>query len=217
MSSSRHSGRSDRKKRGRTGAATTIDRRALRTRNALLNALLTLILRKGYDSVSISDIVEAANVGRSTFYTHFTGKEDLLRSGMGGLREMIREARNHESTGAAPSDHRFLGFSRFMFAHTREQLTLYRALMGSRASAAHLDKVRLLLAESIRSDLTAHHGFGLPGSIPRELAVQYYVGAFTSILTWWLDRGAKEPAEKMDAAFRALALHGLSGDASKQG
>ena len=64
-----------------------IDRRAARTRKALHLALLSLILRKGYEATTIQDIVDEANVGRSTFYDHYTGKEDLLR---GGFRQIIQ-------------------------------------------------------------------------------------------------------------------------------
>ena len=209
MSVTGRSGRIDRKKRVRKETTAAVDRRALRTRGALLDALLALIAKKGYDATSVSDIVDEANVGRSTFYTHFTSKEDLLRNGVGGLRAMMVDARKSAGAEAGSPEARLLGFSHFMFEHTREQLHLYRALMGSRASAIHLDKVRHLLAESVREDLAPPHGVQLPESIPREVAVQYLVGAFTGVLTWWLDRGAKEPPEQIDAAFRSLAMHGL--------
>jgi AcrR family transcriptional regulator len=55
-----------------------IDRRSARTRQALSSAFVELILARGYEAVTVADIIERANVGRSTFYLHYAGKEALL-------------------------------------------------------------------------------------------------------------------------------------------
>lgn len=55
------------------------DRRVQKTQQSLRNALIALILEKHYDTISVQDIIERANVGRSTFYLHFRDKEDLFR------------------------------------------------------------------------------------------------------------------------------------------
>ena len=57
-----------------------IDRRSRRTRQALHQALIRLIVERGYDEITVADIADAADTGRSTFYAHFTDKDDLLRS-----------------------------------------------------------------------------------------------------------------------------------------
>jgi len=56
-----------------------LDRRTERTRQALDDAFVKLMFERGYELLSVADIIEAANVGRSTFYEHYTGKEELLR------------------------------------------------------------------------------------------------------------------------------------------
>ena len=55
------------------------DRRTGRTRHALMMAFVGEVFSRGYVNVSVEDIVARANVGRSTFYMHYRGKEDLLR------------------------------------------------------------------------------------------------------------------------------------------
>jgi AcrR family transcriptional regulator len=60
--------------------ATKLDRRSARTRQACLDAFLELLLSEGYEAISVSDVIARADVGRSTFYDHYTGKEDLLRA-----------------------------------------------------------------------------------------------------------------------------------------
>src|SRR5690242_4167136 len=58
-----------------------VDRRIQRTRQLLLDALLSLILEKDFDSITVQDVIDRANVGRSTFYAHFQDKDELLLSG----------------------------------------------------------------------------------------------------------------------------------------
>jgi AcrR family transcriptional regulator len=75
------------------------DRRIQRTQQLLEAALLSLIKEKEFDAISVQEIIDRANVGRATFYTHYDNKEDLLESGfdalLAALRERQREARSH--------------------------------------------------------------------------------------------------------------------------
>jgi hypothetical protein len=66
-----------------------IDRRVARTRAMLQKAHISLILEKGYEAITVEDICEVANVGRSTFYAHYTSKDDLRRSGLENLRRLL--------------------------------------------------------------------------------------------------------------------------------
>ncbi|MDO8358991.1 MAG: TetR/AcrR family transcriptional regulator [Devosia sp.] len=183
----------------------TMDRRALRTRHALHQALIQLIFERDYDGISVADIADAANVGRSTFYAHFTDKDDLLRGGIDQLRAVLFAEHSSDVAGETQAERRPLGFSRFMTGHMQEQLELYRALMRGRAGPIIMGQIRQFLSEIVRKELIASGG---KRAAP-ELTVQFIVGAYASVLTWWLDRGAVEPAEEIDAAFRSLAERAL--------
>ena len=63
------------------------DRRVQRTRELLRGALFSLIREKGFEVLTVQDIIDRANVGRATFYAHFDNKEDLLLSGFDVLRD----------------------------------------------------------------------------------------------------------------------------------
>lgn len=67
--------------RGMTARATKTkpDRRTARTRAALLHAFNAILLDEGHDAVTVERVSAVANVGRSTFYMHFAGKDDILR------------------------------------------------------------------------------------------------------------------------------------------
>ena len=76
--------------RNRTSGANrpeTGDRRVQRTKTSLRAALIGLAREKPYDSIAVKEILDRANVGRSTFYAHFRDKKDLLES---GIHEMLR-------------------------------------------------------------------------------------------------------------------------------
>ena len=68
----------------------------------LQHALTSLILKKGYEAITIQDICDAANVGRSTFYAHYTSKDDLKRSGFEHLRKELVD--RQRDALAAPGD-----------------------------------------------------------------------------------------------------------------
>jgi AcrR family transcriptional regulator len=58
------------------------DRRTERSRAALMTAFVEILLAEGYEAVTVERIAERANVGRSTFYMHYAGKEDILKKSM---------------------------------------------------------------------------------------------------------------------------------------
>jgi AcrR family transcriptional regulator len=183
-----------------------IDRRAARTRASLQQAHLRLILEKGYDAVTIKDICGRAQVGRSTFYSHYRNKDDLKRSGFERLRRQLIDW--HAGIGASDGHDgpRFLRFSRPMFEHARDNIHLYRALAGNRGSAVALDAIRQMLSDLVRKDLAADDG----GHASREATVQYVVGAYMALLTWWLDGGARISPRRMDEDFRRLVTKGIA-------
>ena len=186
-----------------------MDRRVARTRATLRHALHPLILKKGYEAITIKDICDAANVGRSTFYAHYKSKDDLMRSGLEPLRKLLVD--RQRDALATPGDAKglSLAFSTAMFEHARDHRNHYRALVGSRGGAISLGAIRRILSDLVRGELAATAGRNAASAIPRELVVQYVVGAFMAVLTWWLDGGAKLPPQRIDAIFRRLATEGI--------
>src|SRR5882672_10299871 len=72
------------------------DRRTERTRAALMGAFVSLLLSEGYDAVSVERVAARANVGRSTFYMHYTGKEDILRQSMARPSSVLAVVVGHD-------------------------------------------------------------------------------------------------------------------------
>jgi AcrR family transcriptional regulator len=94
------------------------DRRVRKTRALLRESLASLVHEKDYDAISVTEILERANVGRSTFYTHFAGKDDLLVSGM---HDMLRSVSTKPLPPSAKPHERRIGFSLPILEHVVEQ------------------------------------------------------------------------------------------------
>lgn len=180
-----------------------IDRRAARTRNALHRALISLILRKGYEATTIQDIVDEADVGRSTFYAHYTGKDDLLHGGFERLRAELKEARRGASAmpEAGP-----LAFRSVLFDHAWSYKDVYRALIGGRGGMLVVGDIRGVLSDFVREELS---GAWEDGALSRDLAVQFVVGTFLTVLTSLLAQRSKLTPSAANAMFRRLVLGGV--------
>lgn len=173
-----------------------VDRRVARTRRTLHQALLRLIVTKGYAAITVQDLLDEADVGRSTFYAHFAGKDDLLRRGFDHLRADLASS-NGGQPGSGP-----LGFSAAMFAHAERYRETYRALVGSRANGIVLEEIRGILLAFVEPELG---GMKRP-TPPLDLLARYIVDSFQSVLTWWLERRPELPAAEVDRLFRQLVV-----------
>jgi AcrR family transcriptional regulator len=181
----------------------TEDRRIGRSRDALHRAMIALVLEKGFDAVTINDIVERANVGRSTFYAHFDSKEGLLTSGMDGLRTVLAR---HQQAAPGGIGQRRLGFSLALFDHARSYRDVYRAMVRERGSTLVMNRLRTLLADLVRDDLAALAPPVDGKPVPRSALVQFVVGALMSMLVWWTDRDTAISPEAVDVLFRRLTI-----------
>jgi AcrR family transcriptional regulator len=191
-------------------AKRALDRRVARTRGMLQHALISLILKKGYEAITVEDICEAANVGRSTFYAHYTSKDDLKRRGLEEHLRTLLADRQRDAVATQKDRDQSLGFSLTMFEHARDHADLHRALVGSRGGAIAHGSIRKILSDLARKELAAAADKNSADIVPRELVVQFVVGAYMAVLIWWLDGGAKLPPKQIDAMFRRLATKGIA-------
>jgi AcrR family transcriptional regulator len=178
-----------------------LDRRVRRTRAAIHHALTSLMREKGYDAVTVTDIIDRADVGRSTFYTHFTDKSDVLDESLNGLGEFLRA---HRGTGDG-----LFGFSLAMFEHAHEQRPLLQALLGGRGASVVHERIARLLSDLVREEVTTVTA-GRHPMVPAELIVTGVVGAYLALLARWLDEAETRTPQEMDAAFRRLVLPGVT-------
>ena len=179
-----------------------IDRRVHRTRQALYDAVVRLMLQRPYEDIAVPDIAAEAGVGRSTFYAHFRSKDDLVARSLERLRPVLQAGR--EAQLRRPRIESCQG-TLALLRHMKEHRALLKALEGTAGHAIVLDAIRFELARFLgayaRSD--AHRG------MPRKLVLDFITGTFMSVATWWLSEQPETSAEEADAMFHRLVGNGI--------
>jgi AcrR family transcriptional regulator len=182
----------------------TTDRRIQRTRGLLQEALVELIMEKGYEAITIQDILDRANVGRSTFYEHFYDKDDLLLSGFENLRADFEQYLAVQAT----SDEGPWQLSLSMFRHAEEHRQLYQAMAGRQGGRMAVEHIQGYLTRYLYDHLKQL--LQRNNNMPADVLTQFVVSAFIGLLTWWLDNKSPYTAQQMNAFFRQLVEPGVS-------
>lgn len=179
------------------------DRRIQKTQELLRRALVSLLAEKPYDAIVVKEILDRANVGRSTFYMHFRDKDDLLVS---GIHDMLRPVHSLEPPPSAKLHERVLWFSLPIFEYHYLHRHTGADRIGSRGRAILHDHLRNVLANviaaAVKSDVRARPRS--PRAIPAELLSEYVASTFVLALNWWLDKKMFLPPREINDLFRQL-------------
>jgi len=176
------------------------DRRVQRTRKTLHQALMSLVVEKPYDAITVQEVLDRADIGRSTFYTHFRDKDELL---MSGVRELHTTLSNAQSATKGPES--ILAFSRAMFEHAQQFRKVYHALVTTSVWPHVQQRVRNVLADLVRRECATQLKSSR-SKVPPELFIHYVSATMMAVLTWWVDHRNALSAEEIDDVFRALVM-----------
>ena len=181
------------------------DRRVARSRRALKEALTDLILERGYEAVTVQDVIDRADVGRSTFYAHFLDKDDLL---MAILADLEMPAPDH--TAWTPDDPAF-GWTLELFRHFGSGRRLFKAVAGSQSGALARRETTRRLEDLAGAELSRVGAGRKLDALRLEIVVRFLVGTFIGFMDWWMrEQNERLPAEQVDHAFRSLVLPGVA-------
>ncbi len=183
------------------------DRRIRRTLTSLHEALMKLMVEKNYDQLTVQEILETADVGRSTFYMHFDGKDDLLLSGLERLRSILETALRKEK-GSAKRHEGIIAFSLAMFEHADSHREIYFALSRTQAWGMVRNSIHKILEDLIRRESKSEIARLKTNNseLPAELFIQYLSWTFSSVLTWWIDRKSPLTPVQINEMYRSLVL-----------
>jgi Transcriptional regulator len=173
------------------------DRRIQRTRHSLTHAMVDLVTEKRFDDITVQNLIDRADIGRSTFYTHFRDKEDLFQKNWEGFLEFCVEQIDWTRVG----DGSFFPVL-FLFEHLQEVQPFYRGLVLSRKSESLMktgaEYLSQKLGEGLQANLKYHP------SIPIPILANYLATELFALLKWWLDQGMPYSPERMDQIFHEL-------------
>jgi AcrR family transcriptional regulator len=181
------------------------DARVRRTRDALGDALIALMQEKPFDTITVQDVLDRAHVSRSTFYTHYSDKADLLMSDAEEFFEAISMAL---SAHGDKSD-RVFPVQEF-FLHLSDVQPFFKALMKSGKFQENMELARGHFARGIERRLAELSRAKSMTPEERSAIAFTHAGALLSLLTWWMDRGMREPPADMDALFHRMVWNGVA-------
>lgn len=183
------------------------DRRIRKTHELLREALASLIAEKPYDSIVVKEILDRADVGRSTFYTHFRDKDDLLVS---SVHEMVESVQSAALRRSGSWYERIVWFSLPIFEYHYGHRHAAGGALGGRGRAIHHERLQQVLSEMIADTVKRElQSRGKP-KISADVVVRYVASTFGLVLNWWLENRYPVPPKQADEAFRALVLPTLS-------
>ena len=165
-----------------------VDRRIQKSKKYLSDAFIALILEKGYEAVTVQEIIDRANVGRSTFYAHFESKEQLLFSLLGTMNEKSKDGIDFE----------------MLFNHCADNFQIAKAMLGKKGGDLIIGHIRDVMSLKIAKDLKRDS----PTSKSEQLKIYFtseaLSAALVSYLTNWLDEDMPYSSEEMSAKCNEL-------------
>jgi AcrR family transcriptional regulator len=178
------------------------DRRMEKTRHSLLTALSDLMQEKKYNNITVQEIIDKANVGRSTFYAHFETKDELLSSCIETIFEML----NQHITGCVEqteNETRLIPVAE-LFEHVKENSRLIKGLMVMESSEIPLHRIQFYWNNKIEEHLYAQLSSSKELRIPLDILTNHITFTLIELLKWWVNCNMPYTPQQMDQYFHAL-------------
>ena len=181
------------------------DRRTRRTRQLLRDALLALLKEKRYEAISVQDIVERADVARSTFYVHYIDKDDLLVGKWGVFASNLVHHAELRLQEEANSKSVFP--TRTWFQHIQAQDPILKLIARDSAMDLAMKTLHTIVRDDIQSKVQKH----LPenDSIPTSLIIEYMTSTLMTLIKWWAKHDMPHSPQRMDEIFQQLVMPGV--------
>ena len=182
-----------------------MDRRQQKTRTAIFSAFTSLLAEKSYSKITVQEIIDAANVGRTTFYAHFETKDDLLK-------ELCEELFGHIIGSAMDCTHTHGLYSDgsapesvfcHLLQHLQENDKNIIALLSCESSEMFLRFFKDSLNELVRSQFI-NQNRKANTDIPEDFLINHISGSFVEMVLWWIKGHRKQTPEDLDRYFRAV-------------
>ncbi len=182
-----------------------MDRRQQKTRAAVFAAFSTLLERKSYSKITVQEIIDTANIGRSTFYAHFETKDDLLKA-------LCEELFGHIINSAMDGTHTHGLYSDgnapqsifcHLLLHLQENDHNILGLLSGESSEIFLRYFNDSLKKLVQMQFVNQNRKNNT-DIPQDFLVNHISGSFVEMVFWWLKDGKKYKPEELDCYFRAV-------------
>lgn len=164
-----------------------MDRRQQKTQSAIFGAFRALLEEKRYDHITVQEIIDRANVGRSTFYAHFETK-DLLLDAL--CRDLFEHVFEDDPCPYAPGGEDLEGQLAHILWHIRDSKKGLTKILVSHSGDLFMTYFKARLKTVFQAHLSR-----LPAEVPKEFLLPLLTGSFGEMVCWWLSEGAHIPPE----------------------
>lgn len=173
-----------------------LDRRARKSRQAIFRAFEVLLGKKSYSSITVGDIIEEADIGRSTFYAHFSTKDDLLDELCGDIfRHVLAPSPEKEHSFAASPEEQLA----HILHHLREQQSRLAPLFKSPSSALFWDALRSQVnryfTEAVGNTIQRR------GGVPDDAYALFLAASLVELVRWWFGTAPRLAPESVLAMY----------------
>jgi AcrR family transcriptional regulator len=196
-----------------------VDRRIARTRKLLRDALLALIIEKRYETITVENITDHADLGRATFYLHYHDKTELLLETIDTIAaDLIDEA---TKAGFIPgllpksaepvSARNQANAITLVFRYAARNADLWRTILrgdGMTVASVRIRKIIGTVAGNYFKEYWQENTHGEKLNLPEGVVANYFAVALMGFMTWWLEDGMQYPPEQMAEVFRRLFFQG---------
>lgn len=184
--------------------ARRFDRRVVRTRKLLREALLSAILEDGYDAISIQDITDKANLGRATFYLHFKDKDELLLDVVDQLlSDFLSQTPQFTQDQWQMNDPKPITM---LFDFASEHYDLYRILKISSGGITAARQLHTTIGEKIKSCIQNDiEEFNTIPQVPIDFIANHFAGSLLATIFWWLDNDLPYTIDQMATMFQQVS------------
>ncbi len=182
-----------------------MDRRQQKTRAAIFTAFSNLSAEKSYNKITVQEIIDAANIGRTTFYAHFETKDALLKALCEELfGHIISTAMDYRHTHGLYFD-RSAPKSVFchLLQHLQENDYNILGLLSGESSEIFLRYFKDSLNELIQSQFV-NRDRKVNTDIPQDFLINHISGSFVEMTLWWIKGRMRQSPEELDRYFRAV-------------
>ncbi len=174
----------------------TADKRTLRTRKKLHQALIDLLMETDYESITIRDITQRANVGYATFFRHYASKDDLLADAFEESVAQLEGLLQAMGASGSPEEE-----GRLIFEHVAANSELYHVFLRGKGTQGLVDAT---LREGVK-ELVMKYALHTP-AIPAAILANHVIVSAIALVKWWLRNDMPIPPERMGEIYARLII-----------
>ncbi len=173
-----------------------MDRRQRKTRAAIFSAFTTLVEKRSYSSLTIQDIIDEADVGRTTFYAHFETKDELLKAICSDIFEHVfSQDILCEEKHDFSEHHSFSDKLTHILYHLQEKQQSINGLLSGECGEVFMRYFKQYLYRIFEGQLTGG------GDIPKEYRLHHAVSSFAETVRWWLKGHSEHTPEQISSFY----------------